>query len=62
MNEEQESTYEVTEGELVQDLLNALDNMDRAKFVEIANLMLDTNYTIETIEWAKGSFAEDDTI
>ena len=62
MNEEQESTYEVTEGELVQDLLNGLDNMDRATFVEVANLMLGTNYTIETIEWAAGSFAGDETI
>ena len=53
MNEEQESTYEVTEGELVQDLLSALDNMDRATFVEVANLMLGTNHTIETIEWAE---------
>ena len=53
MDEEQETTYEVTEGELVQDLLNALDNIDRAAFVKVANLMLGTDYTIETIEWAE---------
>ena len=59
MNEEQESTYEVTEGELVQDLLSALDTMDRPGFVAVANLMLGTNYTIETIEWAADGSAEE---
>ena len=44
---------EVTETQLVEEMTNHIDGMDRQGLVDLANHMLGTDFDIESVEWAE---------
>ena len=44
---------EVTETQLVEEMTNHIDGMDRQGLVNLANHMLGTDFDIESVEWAE---------
>jgi hypothetical protein len=46
-------TTQATETQVVEQIMQAIDGIDREGLVDLANTLLGTDFVLEDIEWAK---------
>jgi hypothetical protein len=46
-------TTQVTETQLVEDIMQAIDGIDRQGLIDLANILLGTDFVLEDVAWGE---------